>query len=326
MQAIIVSQPGGPEVLTLAEVPTPQPGPGDVLIAVEAAGVCRADALQRAGRYPPPQGANPILGLECAGTICAVGEGVPNARLGERVCALCNGGAYAQFVAVPSGQVLPLPEGWSCIEAASLPENAFTVFDNLLTRAALQGGEILLVHAAGGGIGTTALMFARALGVRVIATAGTQEKRQACLDLGAEIALDSRAPGLETQVMAATGGHGVDVILETLGGDSIARDLGCIALDGRIACISTMLGARVELDIGALLARRASIFGSSLRPRTTTQKAAIAAGLRERIWPHLERRETIRPVVDTTFPLSQAADAHRRLEANLHIGKIILTI
>jgi len=316
---------GGPDVLHVAETPQPRSGPREVLIAVEAAGISRADVLQRRGHYPPPPDASPILGLQAAGTIAAVGSEVTRWRPGDRVCALCNGGGYAEYVAVPQGQVLPIPDGWSAVEAATLPENAFTVFDNVFTRARLCPGETLLVHGGSGGIGTTAIMFATALGSRVIATAGSDERGNTCLQLGAVAAINYRTQDFVTEMLRITEGSGADVILDVVGGDYVARDLSCLALDGRIACIATQGGSTGEIDLSMLLHKRATVLGSSLRPRTAEQKAEIARGLRERIWPLLPERRAIVPVVDATYAFEHADQAHARLEARQNIGTIVLT-
>jgi NADPH2:quinone reductase len=325
MRYVGFAAPGGPEVLKIAEMPAPQPSPDDVLIAVEAAGVTHADVMQRQGNYPPPSGASTILGLEAAGTVAAVGERVTRWRSGDLVCALTNGGGYAQYVAVPQGQVLPVPEGWSTIEAASLPENAFTVYDNLFTRARLRDGESVLVHGGASGIGTTAIMFATARGARVFATAGSAEKCAACERFGAAAAINYRTSDFVVEIERLTMGRGVDVVLDIVGGDYIARDLECLALDGRVACVAMPRGRRIELDFGPLFARRAAIFASSLRPRTSGEKAAIARELEKHNWPLRPKRDTIVPVIDSVYPFERVADAHARLEASAHIGKIILT-
>jgi NADPH:quinone reductase len=321
---ITFDAPGEPEVLRVGRCDVPSAGPGEIVIAVEAAGVTRADTLQRRGLYPPPAGASPILGLEAAGTVASVGDGVTEWHAGQRVCALLNGGGYAQYVAVAASQVLPVPEGWTMVEAATLPENAFTVYDNVFTRARLQPGELLLVHGGTSGIGTTAIMFAKAMGSPVIATAGGAKKCAACVEIGASEAIDYRTRDFVEEVKRITNGRGVDVVLDIVGGDYIARDVAALALDGRIACIATHRGREATIDLGILLGRRATILGSSLRARTTQQKAAIAGALRERIWPHLPARDPIRPVVDSVYPFERAAEAHARLESSAHIGKIVL--
>ena len=321
---VAFTSPGAPEVLHVAEGPKPAPARGEVLIAVEAAGVCRADVLQRAGQYPPPPGASPVLGLEVAGTIAAVGESVDGFAVGDRVCALCNGGGYAEFVAAPASQVLPLPPTWSFIEGAGLPENAFTVYDNVITRGRLRAGETLLVHGGTSGIGSLAIMVARAIGARAIATAGSKKKCDACLEFGADAAIDYRERDFVEAALEATNGRGVDVVLDIVGGEYIDRDLQALALDGRIACIATAGGTSAQIDLRRLLQKRATLLGSSLRPRTTEQKAAIAAVLRRELWPLLDARDPIAPILDSVFAFSDAAKAHARLESSEHIGKIVL--
>jgi NADPH:quinone reductase len=316
--------PGAPEVLHVAQIPAPVPRPGEVTIEVEAAGVCRADTLQRQGNYPPPKGASPILGLEVSGTISQLGEGVSGFEPGDRVVALCNGGGYAEYVAVPATQVLPLPAEWSFIEGATLPENAFTVYDNLLVRARLRPGEIALIHGGTSGIGTTAIMFARAIGARAIVTAGSVDKCRAALNLGAEAAIDYANEDFVERALELTDRRGVDVVLDIVGGDYVNRDLRALATDGRIACIAHAGGAQATIDMRYLLQRRATILGSSLRPRSNEEKGAIAEGLRTRMWPLLGKRDPIVPVVDSVYSFSQAAEAHARLESSRHVGKIVL--
>jgi NADPH:quinone reductase len=325
MRYIAVEKPGGPETLKIAEMDAPTPRAKEVVIAVEAAGVSHADVMQRQGNYPPPPGASPILGLEVAGTIAARGRGVTRWKEGDRVCALTNGGGYAEYVAVPQGQVLPVPRGWSTIEAASLPENAFTVYDGLFSRARLRAGDTLLVHGGTSGIGTTAIMFATALGATVIATAGTPEKCAACVKLGASHAIDYRTTDFVTEVERVTQGRGVDVVLDIVGGDYIMRDLAALALDGRILCLATRRGRIVELDLASLFAKRGAILASALRPRNAQEKAAIAHELEAHIWPLLTERQAIVPVIDSVYPFERVAEAHARLEASAHIGKVILT-
>jgi putative PIG3 family NAD(P)H quinone oxidoreductase len=316
MRAIEIAQPGGPEVLRVVERPIPVPSAGEVLIAVRAAGVCRADAQQRAGKYPPPPGAPDIPGLEVAGVI---------EETGERVCALLAGGGYAEYAVAPRALVLPVPENWSFVEAASLPENAFTVYDNVFTRARFQDGESVLIHGGSSGVGTTAIMLARAFGARFIAvTAGSDAKCAACVELGADLAINYKASDFVTEVKKATDGNGVDVILDIVGGDYLARDLDALAPDGRITCIATPGGRTAELDIAKVMQRRAAVMGSALRARSTEQKAQIARRLHERVWPLLPARNPIRPVIEGTFRLEDAAQAHRRLEESVHIGKIVL--
>ncbi len=324
MRYVTFERHGPPEVLRVAEMEAPLPRADEVLIAVEAAGVTHADLMQREGHYPPPPDASPILGLEVAGSISSIGSDVSNWRVGDRVCALTNGGGYAEYVAVPHGQVLPVPEGWSMIEAATLPENAFTVYDNMVTRARLRSGETVLVHGGTSGIGTTALMFAKALDAQPLATAGSDEKCAACLKLGAIAAVNYRTHDFVAEVLRITQGRGVDVVVDIVGGEYIGRDLKCLALDGRIACIASQLSRTATIDLGRLFARRATILGSSLRPRSAEQKAAIARALREHVWPLLPRRDPIVPVIDSVYPFERAADAHTRLESSQHIGKIVL--
>jgi putative PIG3 family NAD(P)H quinone oxidoreductase len=324
MKYVAFSQPGGPEVLHVAEGPAPTPARGELLIEVEASGVSRPDTAQRSGSYPPPPGASLILGLEVAGTVAALGPEVNGFAVGDRVCALCNGGGYAEFVAVPSGQVLPLPGTWSYVEGATLPENAFTVFDNVVTRARLREGETLLVHGGTSGIGSTAIMFARALGARAIATAGSKAKCDACVGFGAELAIDYREEDFVEAVRVHTNGRGVDVVLDFIGDGYIERDLMCLALDGRIACIAALEGPVAQIDLRRLLQRRATLLGSLMRPRTNEEKAAVASALRQRIWPLLDARNSIVPVLDSVFTFSDAAKAHERMESGKHIGKIVL--
>ena len=324
MRYVAYDAPGDPAVLHVAQTQAPLPRAGEVRIAVQAAGVSRADALQRRGLYPPPAGASPILGLEVAGTIDEVGEGVDGWRSGAAVCALCSGGGYAQYVCVPAGTVLPIPAGWNAVEAATLPENAFTVYDNLLTRARLRAGETVLVHGGTSGIGSMAIMLARAVGARVFATAGSAEKCAAALRLGASHAVEYRAEDFVAAAQRLTGGRGVDVVLDIVGGEYVARDLAALAPDGRIVCLATQGGRTAQLDLGMLLMRRGTIMGSSLRPRSAEAKAAIARGLLSDVWPLLPRRDPIFPVVDSVYSFERAADAHARLESSAHVGKIVL--
>ncbi len=324
MKYVTYDQPGEPSVLHVAEMDAPAPGDGEIRIRVEAAGVSRADSMQRKGQYPPPPGASTILGMEAAGTVDAVGPGVTRWKAGDRVCAIVSGGADAEELIVPEGLALPIPAGWTAVEAATLPENAFTVYDNVFTRARLQPGESILVHGGTSGIGTTAIMFAKAFGSTVYATAGSPEKCAACVRLGATAAINYRTDDFVEEVLRITGKRGVNVVLDVVGGDYIARDLKCIALDGRIACIATARGTDVQFNLGMLLGQRASIIGSSMRGRTVAQKAAVAQQLLEHIWPLLPAKDPIAPVVDTVYPFDRAAEAHARLESSEHIGKIVL--
>lgn len=325
MKYVTYDSEGPPEVLKVAQMEAPEPRAGEVRITVEAAGVSRADVMQRRGQYPPPPGASRILGLDVAGTISALGQGVREWQVGDRVCALVSGGGYAEEVCTPAGMVLPVPEGWSSIEAATLPENGFTVFDNMVTRARLRAGGVVLVHGGTSGIGSTAIMFAKALGARAIATAGSEEKCKACLAIGAGDAVNYKTHDFVEETLRITDGRGADVIVDIVCGPYIPRDLGALAMDGRIACIATQGGRKAELDVAALMRRRGTIFGTSLRPRTPEEKEAIADALRERIWRLLPRRDPIRPLVDTVYSFDEAAEAHRRMESSLHIGKIVLT-
>ncbi len=324
MRYVAFDQPGDPSVLHVAEGSSPVPRDGEVLIEVEAAGVSRADTLQRRGLYPPPKDASPILGLEVSGSIAQLGGGVVGFSIGDRVVALCNGGGYSEYASVPVGQVLPLPSQWSFVEGATLPENAFTVYDNLLVRAKLRAGELALIHGGTSGIGTMAIMFARAVGARVIATAGSEEKCRATLEIGAEAAIDYKTADFVEQVLEFTDKRGVDVVLDIIGGDYLNRDLRALRTDGRIACIAHAGGTESTIDLRYLIQRRATICGSSLRPRTHAEKAAIADGLRSNIWPLLPARDPIMPIVDSVYPFSDAAKAHVRMEASQHVGKIVL--
>ena len=323
MTCVEIAAPGGPEVLRLGERPTPAPAPDEVLIAVAAAGVNHADLLQRRGRYPPPPGASDVPGLEVAGTVAAVGAGVDGWRPGDAVCALVAGGGYAAYCAVPAGQVLPVPAGLDAVAAAALPEAVFTVWTNLFDRARLAAGERLLVHGGASGIGTTAIQLAVALGARVFATAGTPEKCAACERLGAERAIDYRAADFVAEIEALAGG--VDVILDMVGGDYLARNLGLLASEGRLVQIAFLGGAQAEVDLAAVMRKRLTITGSTLRARAVEDKAAIAAAVAARVWPLVEAG-ALAPVIDAVFPLAEAAAAHRRLESGEHIGKIVLRV
>lgn len=323
MTAIEISTPGAPDVLRAATLPVPTPAPGEVLIAVRAAGVNRPDVIQRKGAYPPPPGASPLPGLEVAGEIAAVGAGVTEWKTGDEVCALLAGGGYAQYAAVPAGQCLPVPKGLSMTEAASLPETFFTVWSNLFDRARLQAGETLLVHGGTSGIGITAIQMASAFGARVLATAGSAEKCAACVELGAAQGINYNEMDFVEAVREATNGKGADVILDMVGGDYVARNLKACAADGRIVQIAFLGGSKVTLDLMALMRNRITLTGSTLRPREVAFKAAIAQSLREKVWPLIEQGR-IRPVIDSVFPLTDAAKAHARMESSAHIGKIVL--
>lgn len=324
MRYISFDAPGEPDVLKIAHAPVPAPQPDEVLIRVEAAGVSHADVMQRRGNYPPPPGASPVLGLEVAGTVAGAGDRVTQWHIGDRVCALTNGGGDAEFVAVAQGQVLPIPVGWSMVEAATLPENAFTIYDNLFTRARLRAGESVLVHGGTSGLGSTAIMFAAALGATAYATAGTQAKCEASLRIGAKAAIDYNTTDFVEETLRLTAGRGVDAVVDIIGGDYVARDLAALATDGRIVCLATRGGRRIEVDLVLLLSKRAAIMGSSLRPRSPEEKAAIARELERRIWPLLPKRDPIAPIVDRVYPFARAAEAHARMEASAHIGKMVL--
>nr|WP_116364928.1 NAD(P)H-quinone oxidoreductase [Parahaliea mediterranea] len=323
MACVEIAEPGGPEVLRTARRALPQPAPGEVLIAVYAAGVNRPDVMQRRGLYPPPPDASDLPGLEVAGVVAALGEGVSQRQIGERVCALTNGGGYAAYAVAPAGQCLPVPEGLSDEEAASLPETCFTVWSNVFDRAGLQAGESLLVHGGSSGIGITAIQMARARGARVFATAGSDDKCRACEDLGAERAVNYREQDFLEVLQAATGGQGINVILDMVGGDYINRNLQLAALEGRIVNIAFQQGFTAEVNFVPLLMKRLTLTASTLRPRSAADKAAIASALGSEVWP-LYASGAIKPVLAATYPLAEAAEAHRLMESSAHIGKIVL--
>jgi putative PIG3 family NAD(P)H quinone oxidoreductase len=323
MIAIEIRAPGGPEVLAPVERPTPVPAPGEVLIKVTAAGVNRPDIFQRLGRYAPPPGASDIPGLEVAGTIEQLGPEVRDWRVGDEVCALVAGGGYAEYCAAPAPQCLPLPRGLDLIAAAAIPETFFTVWTNVFERGRLQAGESLLVHGGSSGIGTTAIQLARARGARVFATAGSAAKCDACERLGAERAINYRESDFATVVRDLTSGRGVDVVLDMVGGEYFARNIDVLAVEGRLVEIATLHGVKAELNIQTIMGRRLTITGSTLRPRPVAEKGAIAAALRQHVWPLLES-SAVRPIVHATFPLRDAAEAHRVMEAGTHIGKLVL--
>ena len=323
MQAITIPVPGDADALVLDELPTPDPAPGQVRIAVAAAGVNRADVLQRQGHYAPPQGESPIPGLEVSGTIDAVGEGVTQWIVGDEVCALLAGGGYAAQVVVPAGQVLPVPSGVSVVDAAALPEVAATVWSNLVLVGGLTAGETLLVHGGSSGIGTMAIQVARALGVRVAVTAGSPDKLEACRALGADILVNYREQDFVDVVRDATLGRGVDVILDNMGAKYLPRNVEALATGGRLVIIGMQGGAKGELDIATLLRKRASVQATSLRARPAEEKASIVASVREHVWPMIASGR-VRPIVNSTHRLADAAAAHRELEASGHVGKILL--
>ncbi len=325
MNCIEISEPGGPEVLKPATRPVPQPAAGEVLIRVAAAGVNRPDCLQREGNYAPPPGTTDIPGLEVAGEVISVGDGVTEWNDGDRVTALVAGGGYAEYVAAPSPQCLPVPDGLDMVEAAALPETFFTVWTNVFERARLKDGESLLVHGGSSGIGTTAIQIANRLGARVIVTAGSDEKCQACLHLGAERAVNYRDEDFVEAAREFSGGHGVDVVLDMVGGDYIPRNIKALAVDGRLVNIAFLRGSTIELNFMTVMLKRLTLSGSTLRPQSVKRKGEIAAALRERVWPLIARGE-IKPVIHATFPLANATEAHRLMESSQHIGKIMLTL
>lgn len=325
MTVVEISEPGGPEVLRPARRPRPHPAAGEVLIQVAAAGVNRPDCLQRAGAYPPPKGASDLPGLEVAGTVVAVGEAVEGWRVGDAACALTNGGGYAHFCAVPSGQALPVPHGLDFTQAAALPETFFTVWTNVFQRARLRPGETLLVHGGAGGIGTTAIQLGAGLGSRVFTTVGSAAKAELCRSLGAELTVNYREADFVAAVKEATAGRGVDVILDMVGGDYVARNITALAPEGRLVQIAFMRGSEVELNLMPVMLKRLTVTGSTLRPRSSEDKAAIAQALRKSVWPLIEQGR-IRPVIDRTFPLERASEAHALMESGAHAGKIVLTV
>ena len=335
MRAIEIRQPGAPDVLSLCERPLPEPKPGEVLIKVHAAGVNRPDVLQRLGHYPVPPGASDLPGLEVAGEIVGgdlagtslrMGDmRVGDMRVGDMVCALVQGGGYAEYCAAPAAQCLPIPAGLSALEAATLPETFFTVWSNVFERAGLSGAETLLVQGGSSGIGVTAIQLATALGHRVFATAGSDDKCRACEALGAERAINYRSEDFVAVVKELTGGKGVDVVLDMVAGDYVNRELACLADDGRLVLIALLGGSKGTVDFGQVLRRRLTITGSTLRPRPVQFKAAIAAALRDTVWPLIEAGK-IRPVIFRSFPLAQAAEAHTLMETSTHVGKIVLQV
>ncbi len=323
MTAIEISEPGGPEALVPGRMAVPSPGPEEVLIKVAAAGVNRPDAMQRAGLYPPPPGAPETPGLEASGEIVASGGAVERWQVGDRVTALVAGGGYAEYCVAPAPQCLPIPSGLDLVEAASLPETFFTVWTNVFDRGSLESGERFLVHGGSSGIGTTAIQMAKAWGAEVFTTAGSAKKCQACLDLGADRAVNYREQDFVAAIKEATGGAGVDVILDMVGGDYVAKNLALLAPDGRLCFIAFLQGSKVEVNLLPILVKRLTVGGSTLRPRPVAFKAAIAQNLEEKIWP-LIAEDRIKPVIHQTFPLAEAAEAHRLMESSAHIGKIML--
>ena len=325
MRAIAIREPGGPEVLVPVELPVPEPGPGEVLIRVAAAGVNRPDVLQRLGRYSPPPGVSELPGLEVAGTIVGVGPQVTGWSTGDRVCALLAGGGYAEYCVAPAPQCLPVPDGLTPVEAAALPEVVFTVWTNVVERGRLQAGESILIHGGSSGIGTTAIQIARARGARVFATAGSDEKCAACAALGAERCINYREADFVAALRDATGGRGVDVVLDMVGGDYLQRNLDILAPDGRLVQIGLLGGPKATFNLGAVMQKRLTITGSTLRPRPVEEKGRLAREVREHVWPLIANR-TVRVPVHATFPLDDAPEAHRLMEASGHIGKLVLQV
>lgn len=327
MQAVEITSFGGPDVLRLGERAVPQPGAGELLIRVAASGINRPDVLQRKGHYAPPPGTSDLPGLEVAGVIesgDAAAMADAGLQVGDRVCALVAGGGYAQWCVAPVAQCLPIPQGFSDVEAASLPETFFTVWSNVFDRGRLQAGESLLVQGGTSGIGVTAVQLARALGATVIATAGSDEKCAACLELGAHHAINYKSQDFVAEAKRITQDRGVDVVLDMVAGDYVAREVECLAEDGRLVIIAVQGGIKSAFNAGLVLRRRLTITGSTLRPRSVAFKGAIAQALRERVWPLLASRQ-VRPVIHSTFPAAEAARAHALMESNQHIGKIVLT-
>jgi len=323
MKAITMSGSGGPDVLTWTDVPDPEPGTGEVLVEVVATAVNRADLLQREGHYTPPPGASPYPGLECSGRIIELGPDVEGWAVGDEVCALLSGGGYAEKVAVPAGQLLPVPKGVTVQHAAALPEVVSTVWSNVFMLAGLRPDETLLVHGGTSGIGTMAIQLASNLGARIIVTAGSAEKLQRSRDLGADVAINYREEDFVEAVRAATDGHGADVILDNMGAKYLTRNIAALALNGRLVVIGMQGGTKAELDLGALMGKRAAVLATSLRARPAAEKAAIVASVREHVWPLLESG-AVHPVVDRVLPMADAADAHMVVEAGEHVGKVLL--
>ena len=325
MRAVEISNPGGPEVLKIAERPLPQPKPHEILVKVAAAGVNRPDILQRMGLYAVPPDASDLPGLEIAGTVATVGANVKMWKVGDQVCALVHGGGYAEYCVVPEVQALPVPKGLSLTEAASLPETFFTVYSNVFDRGGLKAGETFLVQGGSSGIGVTAIQMAAAMGARVFATAGTDEKCAACVKLGAEKAFNYKTGDWAEELKAATGGKGANVILDMAGGDFVPKELKSLADEGRLVMIAFLRGNKTEIDLNEIMRKRLQITGSTLRPRPIEFKGQVAKSLRERIWPLIDAGK-IKPVLYKTFPLAEASEAHKLMETSQHIGKIVLTV
>jgi putative PIG3 family NAD(P)H quinone oxidoreductase len=325
MTAIGIKTPGGPEALAPEERPVPSPGPTEILVRVRAAGVNRPDVMQRKGQYPPPPGAPDIPGLEIAGDVVAVGGKVTRWKIGDKICALVPGGGYAEYCVTDEATALPVPKGFSYVEAAALPETFMTVWHNVFERGALNSGETFLVHGGSSGIGTTAIMLAKQFGATVIATAGSPEKCEACRKLGADVAIDYNKEDFVAVTKEATGKKGANLILDMIGGDYVDRNFEAAAVEGRIVQIATQKGTKVTADLRRLMLKRLTLTGSTLRARPVSDKAEIARALEAKVWPLLEAGK-VRPVIDSTFPLAKASEAHARMETSLHIGKIMLEV
>ena len=322
MRAVIAPEPGGPDALQVVELDDPEPGPGEVLVRVAATAVNRADTLQRQGHYSPPPGATEVLGLECSGTVAALGEGVTGWSVGDEVCALLAGGGYAELVAVPAGQLMPVPDGLDLVQAGSLPEVACTVWSNVFMIAGLQPGERLLVHGGAGGIGTMAIQVAHALGATVFTTAGSKEKLAVCAELGADVTINYRDQDF-VEVLREAGG--ADVVLDNMGAKYLPRNVDALATEGRLVVIGLQGGTKGELDLGMLLRKRGAVIATTLRARPPAEKAAITAAVAEHVWP-LVADGRVRPVVHTALPLDRVSEAHRLMDESGHIGKIVLTV
>ncbi len=325
MRAVVITEPGEPEVLQVRDVPDPRPEPGEVLVRVAATAVNRADLLQRQGSYPPPPGAPPYPGLECSGTVVEIGESVAGWNVGDEVCALLSGGGYAELVAVPVGQLMPVPEGVALVDSAALPEATCTVWSMAFGAGRLQPGETILVHGGTSGIGTMAIQLAHARGARVFATAGTPRKVGVCRELGAEVAINYRDEQFDERVMAETGGAGVDVILDNMGAVYLPRNIRSLAVGGRLIVLGLQGGRKGELDLGALLAKRATVHAAGLRARPSAEKGSIVAETQHAVWPMIEAG-AVRPVIDRILTLDDAPEAHRLVESSEHIGKVLLRV
>ena len=325
MIEIAITEPGGPEVLKPQSAPVPKPGDGELLIKVAAAGINRPDVLQRMGSYPPPKGASPIPGLEVAGEVVETGKGTNRFKKGDQVCALVNGGGYAEYCLAPEVSAMKIPAGLGMVEAAAIPETFFTVWHNVFERGQLKAGEWLLVHGGSSGIGTTAIQLAKAFGANVIVTAGSEKKCAVCLELGARRAINYRKEDFVEIVREETGGAGADVILDMVGGDYIGRDFQAAAMDGRIVQIAFLGGSKVETDFMPLMLKRLTLTGSTLRARPNEFKGALARTIEDKVWPLVVAGQ-ISPVIDSTFPLSEIVEAHKRMDGGQHVGKIVLTV